>query len=83
MGTQKSKKGGALTTYLVRSTVVSPYKWPYKLVTGVITPLSGVIALLRTGTGTPLAIAFFSTKKVTKTNKYGESEKPTVFKKLR
>ena len=29
----------------------SPYKWPYKWVTGVITPISGVITLLITGRG--------------------------------
>ena len=27
----------------------NPYKWPYKWVTGVITPISGVITLLITG----------------------------------
>ena len=29
------------------------YKWPYKWVTGVITPISGVITLLITGRGPP------------------------------
>ena len=31
----------------------NPYKWPYKLVTGVITPISEVITLLITGRGPP------------------------------
>ena len=33
-----------------------PYKWPYKWVTGVITPLSGVITRLMTGRGPSMHI---------------------------
>ena len=32
----------------------NPYKWPYNWVNGVITPISGVITLLITGTGPTL-----------------------------
>ena len=32
----------------------NPYKWPYKWVTGVITPISGVITILITGRGPTL-----------------------------
>ena len=32
----------------------NPYKWPYNWVTGVITPISGVITLLITGRGAHL-----------------------------
>ena len=31
-----------------------PYKWPYNWVTGVITPISGVITILITGRGPTL-----------------------------
>ena len=44
-------QGGPL---LVINGVINPYKWPYKWVTGVITPISGVIALLITGRGPTL-----------------------------
>ena len=33
-----------------------PYKWPYNWVTGVITPISGVITILITGRGPTLQV---------------------------
>ncbi len=34
-------------------TSYNPYKWPYKQVAGVITPINGVITLLTTGRAPP------------------------------
>ena len=36
----------------------NPYKWPYKWITGVITPISGVITLLITGRGPTLYLSY-------------------------
>ena len=43
-------QGGPL---LVINEVITPIKWPYKWITGVITLLIGVVTLLITGRGPP------------------------------
>ena len=50
-------QGGPPTSYKWN---YNPYKWPYKWVTGVITPISGVITLLITGRGAHLVVGGFS-----------------------
>ena len=44
-------QGGPPTSY---KWSYNPYKWPYNWVTGVITPISGLITILITGRGPTL-----------------------------
>ena len=46
-------QGGPL---LVINEVITPIKWPYKWITGVITLLIGVVTLLITGSGAHLVV---------------------------
>ena len=42
----------------------NPYKWPYNWVTGVITPISGLITILITGRGPTLWLIDFNYKNI-------------------